>query len=101
MEMSYLLGIAGGCFTALLLLVCLCIYAVRGKKCCFKGKFLCYFTMLILFSLFGSFVVVCWFFCCFHHSRRFNFLVAANVFAFDFCYSATKVVVDIDAMFRK
>lgn len=39
MEMSYLLGIAGGCFTALLLLVCLCIYAIRAKKCCFKGKF--------------------------------------------------------------
>ena len=39
MEMSYLLGIAGGCLTAVLLLVCLCIYAIRARKCCFKGKF--------------------------------------------------------------
>lgn len=38
LEMSYLLGIAGGCLTAFLLLVCLCIYAVRARKCCFKGK---------------------------------------------------------------
>lgn len=36
--MSYLLGIAGGCLAALLLFVCLCIYAVRAKKCCFQGK---------------------------------------------------------------
>lgn len=39
MEMSYLLGIAGGCLTAVLLLACLCIYAIRARKCCFKGKF--------------------------------------------------------------
>ncbi|XP_061401023.1 uncharacterized protein LOC133336757, partial [Musca vetustissima] len=36
LEMSYLLGIAGGCLAALLLLICLCIYAIRIKKCCFK-----------------------------------------------------------------
>ncbi|CAD7092261.1 unnamed protein product [Hermetia illucens] len=38
LEMSYLLGIAGGCIAALLILICLCIYAVRAKKCCFKGR---------------------------------------------------------------
>ncbi|XP_031638814.1 hemicentin-2 isoform X1 [Contarinia nasturtii] len=37
-EMSYLAGIAGGCLTAVLLLVCLCIYAIRARKCCFKGR---------------------------------------------------------------
>ncbi|XP_037942778.1 uncharacterized protein LOC119675644 [Teleopsis dalmanni] len=36
LEMSYLLGIAGGCVAAILILICLCIYAVRSKKCCFK-----------------------------------------------------------------
>ncbi|XP_067635504.1 uncharacterized protein [Eurosta solidaginis] len=38
LEMSYLLGIAGGCLAAILILICLCIYAVRSKKCCFKGS---------------------------------------------------------------
>ncbi|XP_055848314.1 hemicentin-2 isoform X1 [Episyrphus balteatus] len=38
LEMSYLMGIAGGCLAAALLLMCLCIYAIRGKKCCFKGN---------------------------------------------------------------
>ncbi|XP_075148408.1 uncharacterized protein LOC142222260 [Haematobia irritans] len=38
LEMSYLLGIAGGCLAALFLLICLCIYAIRIKKCCFKGS---------------------------------------------------------------
>ncbi|XP_055388210.1 hemicentin-1, partial [Condylostylus longicornis] len=38
LEISYLLGIAGGCLAALLILICLCIYAIRGKKCCFKGR---------------------------------------------------------------
>lgn len=36
--MSYLLGVAGGCMAAILILICLCIYAVKSKKCCFKGK---------------------------------------------------------------
>lgn len=50
MEMSYLLGIAGGCLAAVLLLVCLCIYAIRARKCCFKGKPLTFpmFIVLIL-----------------------------------------------------
>lgn len=38
LEMSYLLGIAGGCLAAIFMLICLCIYAVRLKKCCFKGN---------------------------------------------------------------
>lgn len=38
LEMSYLLGIAGGCLMAFLLLFCLCMYAFRARKCCFKGK---------------------------------------------------------------
>lgn len=37
-EMSYLMGVAGGCMAAILLLVCLCIYAIKSKRCCFKGK---------------------------------------------------------------
>lgn len=45
MEMSYLLGIAGGCLTAVLLLVCLCIYAIRANKCCFKGEFFISFSI--------------------------------------------------------
>lgn len=48
MEMSYLLGIAGGCLAAVLILVCLCIYAIRTRKCCFKGKFL--ICLLLLFQ---------------------------------------------------
>lgn len=46
MEMSYLLGIAGGCLAAVLILVCLCIYAIRTRKCCFKGKFSICFLLL-------------------------------------------------------
>lgn len=38
LEMGYLMGIAGGCSSALLILVCLCCYAVRSRKCCFKGS---------------------------------------------------------------
>ncbi|KAH8292457.1 hypothetical protein KR054_010297, partial [Drosophila jambulina] len=37
-EMSYLMGVAGGCMAAILLLVCLCIYAIKSKRCCFKGS---------------------------------------------------------------
>lgn len=52
MEMSYLLGIAGGCLTAVLLLACLCIYAIRARKCCFKGKFAhLLFIMLYFFGV--------------------------------------------------
>ncbi|KAI9576889.1 hypothetical protein GQX74_011312, partial [Glossina fuscipes] len=36
LEMSYLLGTAGGCLAAIFILICLCIYALRVKKCCFK-----------------------------------------------------------------
>ncbi|XP_037897007.1 irregular chiasm C-roughest protein isoform X2 [Glossina fuscipes] len=38
LEMSYLLGTAGGCLAAIFILICLCIYALRVKKCCFKGS---------------------------------------------------------------
>lgn len=50
MEMSYLLGIAGGCLTAALLLVCLCIYAIRARKCCFKGKCYTYICCVCVMS---------------------------------------------------
>ncbi|KXJ84278.1 hypothetical protein RP20_CCG014296 [Aedes albopictus] len=39
LELSYLLGIAGGCLAAFLILVCLCIYAIRTRKCCFRSKY--------------------------------------------------------------
>lgn len=45
LELSYLLGIAGGCLAAFLILVCLCIYAIRTRKCCFRSKY--HFTNLI------------------------------------------------------
>uniref|UniRef100_A0A182QVU9 Ig-like domain-containing protein n=1 Tax=Anopheles farauti TaxID=69004 RepID=A0A182QVU9_9DIPT len=38
LELSYLLGIAGGCLAAFLILICLCIYAVRARKCCFRNR---------------------------------------------------------------
>ncbi|XP_065093433.1 uncharacterized protein LOC135714094, partial [Ochlerotatus camptorhynchus] len=38
LELSYLLGIAGGCLAAFLILVCLCIYAIRTRKCCFRNR---------------------------------------------------------------
>lgn len=37
-EMGYVFGIVGGCIAALLLLICLLIYALRKKNCCFKRK---------------------------------------------------------------
>lgn len=52
MEMSYLLGIAGGCLAAVLILVCLCIYAIRTRKCCFKGKFSICFLLLFQVDFF-------------------------------------------------
>lgn len=45
--MSYLLGVAGGCMAAILLLICLCIYAIKSKKCCFKGKYSIYYIYYI------------------------------------------------------
>lgn len=39
LELSYLLGIAGGCLAAFLILLCLCIYAIRTRKCCFRSKY--------------------------------------------------------------
>lgn len=57
MEMSYLLGIAGGCLAAVLILVCLCIYAIRTRKCCFKGKFL--ICLLLLFQADSHIFFVC------------------------------------------
>lgn len=38
-EMGYVFGIVGGCIAALLLLICLLIYALRKKNCCFKREF--------------------------------------------------------------
>ncbi|XP_052863858.1 B-cell receptor CD22 [Anopheles cruzii] len=38
LELSYLLGIAGGCLAAFLILICLCIYVVRARKCCFRNR---------------------------------------------------------------
>ncbi|XP_055539584.1 uncharacterized protein LOC129726657 isoform X1 [Wyeomyia smithii] len=38
LELSYLLGIAGGCLAAFLMLICLCIYAIRKRKCCFRNR---------------------------------------------------------------
>ncbi|XP_055635202.1 irregular chiasm C-roughest protein isoform X2 [Toxorhynchites rutilus septentrionalis] len=38
LELSYLLGIAGGCLAAFLILICLCIYAIRTKMCCFRNR---------------------------------------------------------------
>lgn len=37
-EMGYVFGIVGGCIAALLLLICLLIYALRKKNCCFKRE---------------------------------------------------------------
>uniref|UniRef100_A0A1B0AC74 Ig-like domain-containing protein n=1 Tax=Glossina pallidipes TaxID=7398 RepID=A0A1B0AC74_GLOPL len=50
LEMSYLLGIAGGCLAAIFILICLCIYALRVKKCCFKGKNWKLFVYFLFFS---------------------------------------------------
>ncbi|XP_058821539.1 uncharacterized protein LOC131683518 isoform X1 [Topomyia yanbarensis] len=38
LELSYLLGIAGGCLAAFLMLICLCIYTIRRRKCCFRNR---------------------------------------------------------------
>lgn len=51
LEMSYLLGIVGGCAAAMLILVCLCIYAVRSRKCCFKGTHAYEHTMPLVLGL--------------------------------------------------
>ncbi|XP_037038558.1 hemicentin-2 isoform X1 [Bradysia coprophila] len=38
LELSYLMGIAVGSLAALLILICLCIYGVRTRKCCFRSR---------------------------------------------------------------
>ncbi|XP_026467304.1 hemicentin-1 [Ctenocephalides felis] len=38
LAMSVLLGVAGGCLAGLILLVCLCVWAMRSEKCCFRKR---------------------------------------------------------------